>query len=769
MLQRVFEFYHKTFSEDPKGVQYLKQRGIKSAELFKNIKLGYSNGSLLKTLNKEQREQLKEMGVLTRTGREHFQNCVVFPLVDSHNQIVNLYGRRTTRDEHKFLPGPQRGLFYPPKTTETILITEGVIDALTLMHAGYNNVLAIYGVNGLTEEHLSFFQLQCTRKVILCPDGDETGRLAIPRLRRKIEPLGIKVRWAALPLTEDINDYFRKHGKADFDKLLATASPAASDTTSKSPLAGSPASAGRGVPSVTTIDGGFLITFPERTYRILGMNLHGLDRLKANFRVGAHGGAPFHIDSFDLYTSRAREHFVKTTSRLLNTPEPELTRELNQLIELLEEKRLELLEGADEPDAAGMSEDERKETMKLLKSKSLLKGILADFDRCGCIGEETAKLFGYLATVSRFQAKPLGILIVSRSGAGKSQLQEAICNMVPPEDLQKYTRITGQSLFYKQSSELKYKVLAIAEEKGAEDAIYSIRTLQSDQHLTVAVTITDPKTGQKKTEEYLVEGPVVILLTTTNPEALDFETRNRFVILTIDESREQTRRILRRQRDRDSLEGLIRSQNIEHSQKASQRPAPAQRKLYVHIMNPFHKELTYPDDKLLMRRDHEKYLTLIKTIAFLHIYQRETKAVKNDRGDDLEYIEVTTGDIDIANKLASDILGRSLDELSPHTRSLLGEIKTFVDSRQKKDEACPEQGRRDNFTFTRRDLCEYTGWSYWQIHEHLQQLVAMEYLAVSKGGEKNRCFYELLWEGEGQEGGRFLMGLIDTKVLKECS
>ncbi|MBL7960935.1 hypothetical protein JNL27_11925 [bacterium] len=510
-------------------------------------------------------------------------------------------------------------------------------------------------------------------------------------------------------------------------------------------------------PKEIPINNGFLYQFPERSYRVLGMSTQGLDRLKVNLK--AMQGAAFHIDTLDLYSNRMRENFVQKAADILNTDEAALTQELNQLIDKLEVKRLEIQK--DEPDNAPkeMTEADRAEALKFLRSPDLIEKINHDFDACGYIGEETPRLFGYLATISRFLEKPLGLLIVSRSGAGKSQLMDIIAKFVPAEHLKKYTRVSGQALFYQDNGNLKYSVLAIAEEKGAEDAIYSIRTLQSDQYLTVAVTITDPKTGTKRTEEYRVEGPVVIMITTTNPEALDFETRNRFVILTIDESREQTKRILKKQREQESLEGLVQSRTEDVIFKKHHN---AQRLLKrIDVVNPYHNDLTYPDDKLLMRREQKKYLTLISTIAYLHQYQREIKKVKTSTGE-IEYIEASVDDIALANKLASDILGRSLDELSPHTRSLLQEIKRMVDERCTK-----EKKKRDLIFFTRRELCAFCGWSYWQVHAHLETLMKMEYIAGEKSGKSNLFQYELLWDGEGEAGEKFFIGLIDTEKLKK--
>jgi hypothetical protein len=174
------------------------------------------------------------------------------------------------------------------------------------------------------------------------------------------------------------------------------------------------------------------------------------------------------------------------------------------------------------------------------------------------VGERTTLTAGYLGTISRLLDDPLGLIIVSRSGAGKSSVQDLLCDVVPDEDLVRYTRLTGQALFYKEEDALVHKVLAIDEEAGAAEAAYSIRNLQSAQVLTVAATRADPQTGKLRTEEYRVGGPVFIMFTTTSPEALDYETRNRFVQVGIDESKEQTRKILVRQREADTLEGVLR-------------------------------------------------------------------------------------------------------------------------------------------------------------------------------------------------------------------
>ncbi|MCP4371880.1 MAG: toprim domain-containing protein, partial [Deltaproteobacteria bacterium] len=437
LLKNIFDFYVRTFSEAGNaGVEYLKSRRLTTPELFKTFNLGFANGTLLQTLNTETKNQLKEIGILTKTGKEFFHNCVVFPLVDPQGNIINLYGRHISKNQHLYLPGELKGLFYAPKeirqtagsSTDSIIITEGILDALTLHQAGWHNVLPIYGVNGLTADHLSFIKQNRIKRVTLCLDGDETGRNAEPKLKEKLESLGVTVSAVQLPDGLDVNDFFSKNSKEDFALLLNKALPDGSNNQYS-------------ISNIQSIDGGYIFTYDQHKYRTLGMNLHGLDRLKANIKISRNGS--FHIDTLDLYSSRARSNFIESSAKLLKVEEKQITREVNQLIETLEDKRLEIIAGGQKEKPFEMSETEREEALQFLKNPDLLNEIQNDFDKCGYIGEETARLFGYLTATSRFLTQPLGALIVSRSAAGKSFLQDAVCRFVLPEDLQRYTRITG--------------------------------------------------------------------------------------------------------------------------------------------------------------------------------------------------------------------------------------------------------------------------------------------------------------------------------------
>ncbi len=178
------------------------------------------------------------------------------------------------------------------------------------------------------------------------------------------------------------------------------------------------------------------------------------------------------------------------------------------------------------------------------------------------------------------------------------------------------------------------------------------------------------------------------------------------------------------------------------------------------MVNPYADRLTFLSDKTRTRRDHRKYLALIRSIALLHQHQREIHRVVH-QGKRVEYIEVTLEDIETANRLAHEVLGRTLDELPPQTRRLLHLIHELVTER-----CVALEMRRCDYRFSRRDVREATGWTDFQVKSHMKKLEAMEYVLVHRGGRGQSFVYELLYNGEGQDTQLFLMGLIETATLK---
>ena len=455
--------------------------------------------------------------------------------------------------------------------------------------------------------------------------------------------------------------------------------------------------------------------------------------------------------------------YAKGAGNQVNLEADIIQNDLGRIFFKLEELQHKLIEKQLNPQeqVIQLSEKEKEVALRFLNDPHLIKRILADFDTCGLVGEEVNKLVGYIAAVSRklLDPLPLAIIIQSMSAAGKTALMEAILAFMPKEEMVKYSAMTGKCLFYMEKTNLRNKILGIVEEEGAEKAFYPLKLLSSEGELTIASTGKDPKTGKMGSEDYHVQGPVMVVLTTTAIE-IDEELLNRCLILTVDESREQTRAIHARQRNAQTLGGLKAKEQAEQIKKIHQN---SQRLLKpVRVVNPYANRLTFRDDQTRMRRDNMKYLTLIASITLLHQYQRDHRFIKQPNGESIEYVITTLDDIKIANKLAHQILGRTLDELPPQTRKLANIIDEMV------KKVCEQQKiERKDYRFSRRDVREYCRWGNTQLKIHMHRLEEFEYLLVHRGLRGQNYLYESLYSCEEQSGNPAFMGLIDVETLKK--
>jgi len=751
LLASVWQAFLRHFNDSEAAQQYLRgKRGLGKLDL--QGVAGYCPDDFGHLLASEQKERLEACGLLNAKGKPFFAHCVVFALRDAKERVISFYGRRIRgRGTHYYLPGERRGVFglcnqrgasgAGAGSGGLAILVEGVIDALSVCYCGFENVLSLHGTNGWTEDHLRWLQDHQIHRVALLLDGDPAGQRSQKMLYERLRSEGFAVQSLELSGGEDPNSYFCSHkpdvaysllvsmlgedsgySRASNSDDKSTADKAKTNNT-KTKVSDNPESCS------LREEGDFLYWKSAKVeVQISGLSLANLDRLRLTLRFSLlHNPDVFHIDALDLYSARQRKSLAIDLCSELGLSDAEASDMILELVQVLDARRLELKAEDGLADAKHqLSDAEKTEALRALKSDSLVSDLLEDFAVCGAVGEEKAKLLGYVGTISRFLEKPLGVLIISRSGAGKTTLQESFCNFVPEEDLRQYTRLSAQSLFYSQNGGLKHKVLAIEEEEGAAPATYSIRTLQSSQRLKASTTRTDPKTGRMVSEDYSVEGPVFIVISTTNPDALDYETKNRFVILTVDESQTQTENILAATRQSYTMEGLSRKSQKDAVLRRCRNMQRLLRPLAV--VNPYAPVLHYPASRLQMRREFKKYMTLINCIALLHQYQRPV----HKHPDFGEYIEVMPSDIALANELVQEFFGLSVDELAPHTRRLAQEIMGLVKS---KEGEC---------VFSRKELRDFSGWSDWHIRKALEQLEEMEYIRRISGKNGSTIRYELM-------------------------
>jgi len=262
-------------------------------------------------------------------------------------------------------------------------------------------------------------------------------------------------------------------------------------------------------------------------YRVGGLLKNaGLEAMKITLRLRV--GDLMHVDQVDLCKDGDRRRFCERGAEECRLEKDLIKRDLGKLLLACERAQDERLgANTDEEEEVILTPEETREAEGLLKSPDLIKKLDASFSEAGIVGESTNRLAAYLTATSRLLAKPLAVIIQSTSAAGKTTLMEAVLAFFPSEHQVKYSAMTGQSLYYLGEKNLKHKILAIVEEEGAEKASYALKLLQSEGELTIASTGKDGNTGRMKTEEYHVEGPVSIVLTTESTTSRDKRGRLR--------------------------------------------------------------------------------------------------------------------------------------------------------------------------------------------------------------------------------------------------
>ncbi|TBU94782.1 DNA primase [Stutzerimonas kirkiae] len=524
------------------------------------------------------------------------------------------------QSRHLYLAAPLRGVWNEAALVGggEVILCESLIDAMTFWCAGFRHVIAAYGVNGFGQDHWQALKHHGPRRVVIAYDRDAAGDAAAATLGEALRGAGIEVFRLLFPQGLDANAFARQvenpaqalgellqralwQGKgvvadevifADAkisaheerpDTVFADAKMSAAEDETF-PLAAAPQAAAVSdsemplapVPCVPVSDsetppeqfsenaqGDLLLAVADRHWRVRGWKKNlGPEQMRVNVQVRREASeqaeAAYYVDSFDLYAAKARSSYVKQASLELGVSEELLKRDLGQVLlklEGLQEAAIRAALAPKNPTPTLSAEDEQS-ALELLRAPKLIERLEADLARCGVVGEASNLLAGYLAAVSRKLDQPLAVLIQSSSAAGKSSLMDAVLNLMPEEERIQYSAMTGQSLFYLGETDLQHRILAIAEEEGVRQAAYALKLLQSDGELTIASTGKDETTGNLVTKQYRVQGPVMLMLTTTAID-IDEELLNRCLVLTINESREQTEAIHAAQRHKQTLDGLL--------------------------------------------------------------------------------------------------------------------------------------------------------------------------------------------------------------------
>ena len=701
-LNDIFAKLQTSLHNTKKAITYLESRNLYNVK----IEAGYNEGRIYKSL----------------------KNCIVFPLKDRSGNITSLYGRSIANNDtaKHYYSKDRKGLYpgYPNPETTTLVLTESVIDTLTINHYTNFNSLALYGTNGFTLEHeQAIKELTNLKEVILFFDGDEAGSKAVEKYNEQLKTLrpDVKISKVNTPEGEDPNSLLQSHEQEILTHLIDKRQILFSSNEEKT-----------STPSMGT-NGKLNTKNPEYiTYAYEGLQLHviggialyPLDKLKITLKIERKdSNTPLHSirqSNLDLYSDEQLQKFIRSASERLEVGSKEMHLAIASLISELEHYRQEHTEQQKpktEP-IKTLTEARRQELLKLLKEKNLFAKLNELIGHTGVVGEEDNRLIMFAVFTSRLMRSPLHIICLGESGTGKTYLQEKISELIPKQHKVTITASTENALYYVGKTEYKHKLLIIEDLDGVSSNLLTLRELQSKAFVSKLVPVKDSK-GNMKTINLEVEGPICLSGTTTK-EKLYEDNANRCLLIYLDNSEAQQQAIMQYQRKLHA--GKIDKAKEERTKELLQDMQLMFKPITV--VNPYAEKLTIPETVFKPLRTNAHYLQFIEVITFIHQYQREIK--KDAQGK--AYVETTLEDIELANELLKDVLLAKSDELTKACRDFLETLKGLLAKAKKQ-------------SFYRSNIREWTRINPDNVRHYLAQLVKFGYVKII-GGNKHKGGFE---------------------------
>jgi DNA primase catalytic core len=733
ILDDVAERYATELGAHPEACAYLASRGLERSGLIATFKLGYSSGKLGDSLSAAQNSELVRLGILKASGGEHFVGCIVFPLFDEGGHVAGFYGRRILSNSgpaHLYLPGPHRGLFNRQAAKvyrDQLILTESLIDALSLIALGIPGVIPCYGAGGFTAEHAKLLRDERVKTVAIGFDSDEAGRKACDSLAARLVAEGLRVKTIEPLRSKDWNEALV--GGLTREEVL--------EALCKASLRENRSEAAAAAFEVRRLGPRYVFEAKAVRYRLLGVRSVFVSNLRVNIRAEAEGLC--FLDNVDLYSARSRALFAASASGALSLEAPGVEKDLLFIVDYLEAERdRELLQSNPER-RHEISEEERKAGMELLEDPNLFERIASDLTELGYVGEELNKQLLYIAASSRKMADPISVTILSQSSSGKSLLVETVRRLMPEEDVVAVSSLSDQALNYIGEGGLMNKFLILGEAVHSEVVEHQIREMLSSHELSRLVVSKDVKTGELSSRTVRSPVTVAAVMSSTRSE-INPENASRAFLVNADESREQTRRIHESQRAKYSLERHSREKllipRIVAAHKAAQRLLTPRT-----IVNPFASRLSFPDALMRSRRDHERFVDLIACVCFLRQFQKKEKQTREDgSGESVRYIECDLQDYRVAYRILCATLPATLSSFPPSAIELYGAVRLIL-----KEKAVRLGLKSTEVSVSQREIREATGFNQRWIKRYMHLLCEWEYLtAAGVRGRGGRNSYKLV-------------------------
>jgi hypothetical protein len=704
--------------------------------------------------------------------------------------VVSLYGRHTTKQEHHYLEGDQRGLYpgYPDPGVTRLILTEAIIDAATLQQlpeiTKYYGILSLYGTNGFTTEHReAITELKDLKEVILFFDGDAAGKEAIKKTSQDLWQINkdLVVTWVDTPESEDVNSLVQLHDPGIFTHLLDGRKPYQAETESSSfsteeepveikiensienkkeeaLLATTPESSSRSTAHLQ-VSADYLRYETDLMQITLwgGIEVHTVNRLRATLHIQLQENeyASFR-DTADLYSHSQSDRLVKQAAEKLEISSSVvgdaiagLTKELERYRQRKREEKRQSEQTKEQQGKDRFPQGFMQKASSFMNSGNLTKRTHALFGNLGMIGQQDNAALLFFIFLTRFFKNPLHAIVMGSSGSGKTHLLQGVSGSVPRQHIHVTTSLSENTLYYTPKDFLRHKILLQEDLEGAYSALLPLRELMSNQEISRFSTRTNSRTGESQQVYLHVEGPVCIAGATTRDKIYE-DNANRSFLIQIEENPRHEAEVLEHQGR--VAAGLVNMKHYEENIRMLKACQLLIRPMEVII--PFAPELELPPHVFKKMRTKNHYLTLIKAVTLWN--QQRRKKTTDKEGN--TFLIATLEDVEWANYLSKDSLLRKSDELGGKTRNFFESLKGLL-----------TESQRGNPVFYAKDIRKYFRLHPMQLKRFLDELEGRGFIKCKSRSNKTGNEYEITtWDDyEMLKNGVNMLDILVDKLKKQ--
>lgn len=451
------------------------------------------------------------------------------------------------------------------------------------------------------------------------------------------------------------------------------------------------------------------------TFYVIGTLPMDLGNLRVSLQIVEQETQKKHRLKIDLFDFVNVENQCRELSEKQGFDSNLLEADLLQFTDLLEDYRETLFNSEMNPVTDQFSEKEltpqaSEKAVEFLSKPNLFENIDKLLGQSGIVGEEDNRILSFILASSYKMPYLMHGLVQGSSGEGKSHLINAIADCMPQEDVMNMTRITSKSLYHYRDKELINKFIVIQDFDGLdEDAQFAFREMQSAKFLTSSTVVKD-MLGNTRGKMKKVEAHFASLTATTKAEVY-YDNMSRSVVLGVDESQEQTLRIIKAQNLKNA--GVSNAESEQHA-KQLLRNSMRVLKSYV-VVNPYADKIILPMEAKMLRRLNDQFQNFVSQITILNQYRRKT--------DDKGRLIATEEDIRKAVEIFFSSIIIKVDELDKSTRQFFENLKGFL----------RRQTGGTTHRFTTREIRQELNMSKTSAFKYVQTLQELEYIQAVEG------------------------------------